>query len=460
MLLYEEIKKVCKMINDKKPCLSQQRQVINKFKKQWKLTMAYSGLYNAMKFTYSPNRITLTNYGLKTNIYIVPPLTFAKLEAQIEMLQENFGCLIIFNHSKVSPFINAKFIFNPQDTIIYKVVKQKYPWEIYIGNDYAGVAKLVDVSKYVHVGEYGGTRSGKSVQQSIIITNLVANISPKDLNLYLIQVAKNDLILFKACEHTKAFAHTLEETLQVLEYIVNIDMPRRSKLIEPYRECAKANSYRDYNKLKFTEKMVLSYVIFDETSSLFQEQNNAIKKIKDQIVFYMEEIARYGASLGYVLLVSLQRPTRDNLSPIIKSQCTTTISFRQNNSKSSEVSIDDAKCAMGLEAREFVYRLASKNIEYGIVPWVEDLELQEIIKPFKKPHRTLFEDLNKMQSIRKDKQRKEKVEPIQPVPSNFKTEKEFIKENTNKIKDYVPYNNYNGMTLVKPQTKQGKERIK
>ena len=445
MLLCDEIKEVCKMIDSDKECVRNQKTVINKFKNQWKRIMSFSGLFNSMKFTYSPNRIKVTNYGIKTDIYIVPPLTFKEIDNAREMLQENLGCMILFNHSKFSSFINAKFIFNPHESDDYKVIKQKYPWEIYIGNNYAGEPIIVDISKYVHIGEYGGTRSGKSVQQSVILTNIIANIPPSDVALYLCQVAKSDLILFKACQHTKAFAHTLEEILQVLDYLVNTEMPRRSALIEPYRECAKASNFKDYNQLKNTEKMVFTYVVFDEMSSLFQEQDKDKKKIKDAIVFYTEEIARYGASLGIVICASLQRPTRDNMSPMVKSQCTTVISFRQNNSKSSEVALDDANIALGLEQRQFVYRLASKDVEYGIVPWVKDIELQNIIKKYKKPHRTLFDDLAKLQH--RDgvvKNRKKLVE----VGTHIKTEKEILEENTSKIDGFVPYDTHTGMKIV------------
>jgi S-DNA-T family DNA segregation ATPase FtsK/SpoIIIE len=222
-------------------------------------------------------------------------------------------------------------------------------------------------------------------------------------------------------------------------------MPRRSNLIKPYRECAKASNYRDYNNLKHTEKIIMTYVCFDEMSSLFQDKDGEKKKIKDKIVFYAEEIARYGGSLGLCLINSLQRPTRDNMSPLIKSQCTTVISFRQNNSKSSEVAVDDPSLALGLEQREFVYRLASKDIEYGIVPWVKDIELEKIIKPFKKPHRTLFDDLEKLShrnGIKKNK--KNLVE----TGTHIKTEQEQLKENISKISNYVPYENPTGKIII------------
>lgn len=449
-MLYEDLKIACLNLNSLTK--HKKNKYINDFKSKWIEIMALCGLYNKKLDTYSLNNINICEYGISSDIYIVPSLNFNKLEEKITILEENLGCKILFIHKRNSPWIKSKFIFCPKDDLNYKVVKLKYPYEIYIGNDYSGEPIIVDINKYVHILESGGTRSGKSVQQSVILTNSIANFSPDELNLYLIQIAKSDLILFKNCEHTKAFASNVEEALTVLKYLVKVEMPRRNKIIEPYRECAKASNYKDYNKIRPDNKIVLTFVVFDEMSSLYQEKNKTQKQLKEEIIFYADEIARYGASIGIVLCCSLQKPTRDNLSPMLKSQCTTVISFRQNNSVSSQVAIDDSKVALGLEARQFVYRLASKDVEYGIVPWVKDTELQKILKKYKKPHRTLFDDLEKLNHRYGIKKHKELIE----VGTHFKTEQEILEENIKKINNYVPYDQNNKILIEN----RGRRKIK
>ena len=130
----------------------------------------------------------------------------------------------------------------------------------------------------------------------------------------------------------------------------------------------------------------------------------------------------------------------------------TFISFRQNNSVSSQVAIDDSKVALGLEARQFVYRLASKDVEYGIVPWVKDTELQKILKKYKKPHRTLFDDLEKLNHRYGIKKHKELIE----VGTHFKTEQEILEENIKKINNYVPYDQNNKILIEN----RGRRKIK
>ena len=111
--LEQQIKKICIAIMEKEEIKeSKKSSVINKFKNTWLDIMTLSGLYNKMYFTYALNKIKFTPYGLSGQIYIVPPLTFDKLDSQRDMIEENLGCCIIFNHSKASKWINAKFIFN------------------------------------------------------------------------------------------------------------------------------------------------------------------------------------------------------------------------------------------------------------------------------------------------------------------------------------------------------------
>ena len=71
-----------------------------------------------------------------------------------------------------------------------------------------------------------------------ILSTSVNNFSPKELQLYLIQVSKSDTILYEDCEHTRAFADTLEKTKSVLEYLTTIILPERDSLIRPYRKKA------------------------------------------------------------------------------------------------------------------------------------------------------------------------------------------------------------------------------
>lgn len=423
---------------------------IAKFEKKWISLMANLGLYNKIKQTYSLNKTQVTEYGYRALILIVDGLSLEKLESNREYIQDSYGCMCVFNKNKRSNLINAEFIFKTPTNLKFKPIEKLNPWEVYLGNGYSGEPIIVDMLKWPHCLITGGTRSGKSKMTDCILTSLITNSTEKELELYLIQVAKSDLVLYEDAKQTRAFADDLEKSLVVLSHLEKI-MNERNDTIRPYRKKARADNYQDYNKINAIDKMSTIYVVFDEMSSLFQTKRctKKQKEIKEQIVASVEKIAQYGAGLGVFLLCSLQRPTIDNLSSFIKSQCTCKISFRQNNSKSSEVALDDPSMALGLEQREFIYY--TKNYNYGLVPFVNNKKIFEYIEPYLQVnHRDLFRDLK---VINGEPKRKEKVEEYKPQHVYKKTTEDILKENIAQIEGYVPYSTPSTNVIVIDNTK-------
>lgn len=418
---------------------------IAKFEKKWIILMSNLGLYNKMKQTYSLNKTEITSYGYKALILIVDGLSLEKLESNREYIQDSYGCMCVFNKAKRSNLIAAEFIFTTPSKLKFEPLEKLKPWQIYLGNNYTGEPILMDMVKWPHILVTGGTRSGKSKMTDCILTSLVTNCTEKELELYLCQVAKSDLILYEDCKQTRAFAETLEKTLTVLDHIED-KMNERSEAIKPFRKVAKADNYIDYNRIRPIDKMSTVYVVFDEMSSLFNTKGccKEEKDFKEIIVSKIEKIAQYGAGLGVFLICSLQRPTVDNISSFIKSQCTCKISFRQNNSKSSEVALDDPSMALGLEQREFIYY--TNNYNYGLVPLVDNKKIYGYIKPFLQAnHRDLFRDLKIINGTPK---KKERVEEYIPTHVYSKTTEDILKENVAQIEGYVPYKPSNNVIVI------------
>lgn len=424
--------------------LNQSREIAQ-FEKNWITLMANLKLFNEMKQTFSLNNLEKTSYGYKANILIVAALSFNQLDSKREFIEDYMGCMVVFNKAKRSNIIHAEFIFSIDKGVEYKVVKAK-PTELYLANTYSDKPIVIDVVKYPHLLITGGTRSGKSKLMDCMLTNLVCNRNETELELYLCQVAKSDLILYSDCKQTRAFADNLKKTLILLQHIEN-KMIERDKLIKPLRKKALADNYMDYNKINTNNQLSTTYVVFDEMSSLFQTKGNDrnTKKDKENIVQSIRKISQFGAGLGIFLICSLQRPTVDNLDPFIRSQCTCIVSFRQNNSKSSEIVLDDSKMALGLEQREFIYYTNKYN--YAIVPVVNNRKIYELIKSnIEKDHRDLFKDLKKQQyrkCIPVDFTRMER--------ELLRTKEDVIKENISKIQGYIPYPS---------DIKKGREKVK
>lgn len=439
---------------------------IAQFQNKWINIMSNLGKFNKMKQTYSLNNIEKTQYGYKGIILIVDGLRYKDLEDIRDVIEDNYGCMCVLNKNKRSNIVYADFIFAEPNKDKYEVIIGLKPWEVYLGNGYNGEPIIIDMIKYPHILITGGTRSGKSKMTDCIITGLICNCSIEELELYLSQVAKSDLILYEDVKQCRAFADTLEKTLTMLQHL-DKKMEDRDKLIRPYRKKAQADNYQDYNKINKGNKLSTVFVVFDEMSSLFQTKGDCadIKSLKEEIVRLIRRIAQFGASLGVFLICSLQRPTVDNLDPFIKSQSTCIISFRQNNSKSSEVATDDATMALGLEQREFVYKTNLSN--YGIVPLVDNKKIYNFIQPSLQPnHRTIFVDLKKLNNIKISKEKVEEKPIEMPIFDKVSNMKPQI--NIFNIPNYVPYQDTKGFTVkeeprilinTEKPIKGGKEKI-
>ena len=164
----------------------------------------------------------------------------------------------------------------------------------------------------------------------------------------------------------------------MLQHIVNEVMIKRDDRIKLIHKAALGTNYHDYNKLHPEDKIPTTYVVFDEMASLGQLQGCTaeVKNQKLRILAYIKAIAQYGASLGVFLIMSLQRPTKDNLDPFLKSQASFIVSFRQNNKRSSDVALDDPNMAINLEQREFIYH--TNKYSYGMVPLIYDKDIYNI----------------------------------------------------------------------------------
>ncbi len=220
----------------------------------------------------------------------------------------------------------------------------------------------------------------------------------------------------------------------MLQHIVNEVMIGRDDRIKLIHKAALGTNYHDYNTLHPEDKIPTTYVVFDEMASLGQLQGCTaeVKNQKLRILAYIKAIAQYGASLGVFLIMSLQRPTKDNLDPFLKSQASFIVSFRQNNKRSSDVALDDPNMAINLEQREFIYH--TNKYSYGMVPLIYDKDIYNIIKDKLEPnHRTIFSDFNNM--MNNSINGYEDIEEDNEVTINEFIEHTLDRNNENELRD-------------------------
>lgn len=302
-------------------------------------------------------QIRTTEYGHIIKIELPYSLTFEKLKSELDIFKEGLGYNSIqLDHQGniVTMYCINKFNFKEYEPI-------KLPANKILIGDSIDHPIIVDMNKFPHMLVGGDTGTGKSRILLLILTNLIKYCN--NVDIYLLQVRKNDLGVFKNCKQIKANSTSLEEVLISLEYIDSI-CRKRENLIDNTKGYYNINDYNKYNK-----RLNYIYVVIEEFSMLniSRGDNKEIKKIKSTCLMYIKNIVNVGRSSGVFLITSLQKPTNDSIPSDIKSQLCTRISLRISDSPASIVVLGNSN-ATKLQEREFICRTLTeeKGFSYTI----------------------------------------------------------------------------------------------
>lgn len=326
--------------------------------RKWKqICFSKSQFTNKLNKTLKILKISKVDYGHIIKIELPYSFTFEKLESELDIFQEGLGYKNIQLKNEdniVTMYCIKKFNF-----------KKYYPIQlpanqILIG-DSVEHPVIIDMNKFPHALIGGDTGTGKSRILLLIITNLIKYCT--NVDIYLLQVRKNDLGVFRNCKQIKASSTSLEEVLKSLQHIDYI-CRRREGLIDNVKGYYNINDYNKENK-----KLNYIYVIIEEFSMLNISRGDSkeVKKIKSTCLMYIKNIVNVGRSSGVFLITSLQKPTNDSMPSDIKSQLCTRISLRINDSPASIVVLGNSN-ATKLQEREFICRTLDeeKGFSYTI----------------------------------------------------------------------------------------------
>lgn len=242
------------------------------------------------------------------------------------------------------------------------------PHEILIG-EFIGKYIVVDMNKFPHVLIGGDSGSGKSRLLFTILTNLINNSNK--ISLYLLQVRKNDLLVFRSCKQVKACSKVLEQVLESLQGL-DLELQRREALLDIEQGYL---NIADYNS-KSGKTLKYIYVVIEEFSflNISRADSKEEKAIKAECLKHIKSIVNVGRSSGVFLITSLQKPTNDSIPSDIKAQLTTRISMMIKDGQTSRVVLGN-EAAVDLGDREFICR--TKNSEKGYSLTIDFPEITE-----------------------------------------------------------------------------------
>lgn len=207
------------------------------------------------------------------------------------------------------------------------------PLAIALGRDVSGAPVAADLGKMPHMLIAGTTGSGKSVCIAALVTCLIANNTPDDLRLVLIDPKMVELVRFNGLPHLYGKVETdLDRITGVLRWVTR-EMDRRYKLFET----VSARNLDTYNtktaKKADAERLPRMVVMIDELADLMM-------RAPDETERTLVRLAQMARATGIHLVVATQRPSTDIVTGLIKANFPARISFAVTSLIDSRVILD------------------------------------------------------------------------------------------------------------------------
>ncbi|MEN6568290.1 MAG: FtsK/SpoIIIE domain-containing protein [Veillonellales bacterium] len=308
------------------------------------------------------------DYGYKIRFTLPVGVTTEKLTENILAIKEAFelSSIHIINDNRFITMHGIK-LYNFKQYEPVKLPPNKILIAEFIGNNI-----IVDMNKFPHALICGDTGTGKSRILFIILTNLIYN--SRKVDLYLLQVRKNDLAIFKSCSQVKSCSRTLEEVLEALQ-VIDKELMRREELLDIEKGYLNIEEYN----LKSGQYLKYTYVVIEEFSflNISRVDSKSEKAMKAECLKIIKSIVNVGRSSGVFLLTSLQKPTSDSIPTDIKAQLTTRIALNIKDKPTCSVVMGDYS-AVGLADREIVCK--TRDIEKGYSLTIDFPEIKEYTK--------------------------------------------------------------------------------
>lgn len=173
----------------------------------------------------------------------------------------------------------------------------------------------------------GATGSGKSICIHTILTQLYANYSD-ECDFYICDMKKVELSNYKSHKKTIEYIDSSERVEQLIDNLLE-ECDKRHQLFIKH----KVKNLKQYNK-KVNKKDRLPNIVLCIEEVVRLMSNKQIQNKLAELCF----IAR---SAGFIIIMSIQRATRNLLSPDIKASLLGKIGFKTVNRVNSQVILDD-----------------------------------------------------------------------------------------------------------------------
>ncbi len=252
-----------------------------------------------------------------------------------------------------------------------KAVKSKLA--TVMGKDVGGQTVVYDIAKMPHMLVAGATGSGKSVFLHSLIFSILYRASPQECKFIFIDPKRVELVHYRDIPHLMSPVITeIDKAASVFKWAV-VEMERRYKLFES----AKARNIDSYNEKSGFQALPYIVIVVDELAEIMVADPAAVEK---SII----RIAQLARATGIHLVLSVQRPSTNVITGLIKANIPCRVAFNVSSQVDSRVIIDQpgAEKLLGKGDMLFMAPDASKPVRLQ-GSYVSDKEIANLVSYLK-----------------------------------------------------------------------------
>ena len=248
--------------------------------------------------------------------------------------------------------------------------------KIGLGQDVSGQPVVTDLTRLPHLLIAGATGSGKSVCINSILTCLLMQHTPGDLQLLLIDPKRVELTNFAYIPHLVApVVVEVDRVVGVLQWTVR-EMDRRYKL---FAEVGARNiaAYNQQAVEAGKSKLPYHLLVVDELADLMMASPDEVERL----VCRLAQMAR---ATGIHLIIATQRPSVDVVTGLIKANFPARISFAVTSQVDSRVILDSVGAERLLGRGDMLWMAPdSSKLQRLQGCFVSDRELDRLVRFWK-----------------------------------------------------------------------------
>ncbi|MEH6942447.1 FtsK/SpoIIIE domain-containing protein [Bacillus sp. JJ722] len=182
---------------------------------------------------------------------------------------------------------------------------------IICGQDRHGRYVSFDLRKQPHILIAGETGSGKSTQLRSILTTLIREKRPDELELHLGDCKKSEFHIFRNVEHVRCVLSSARDIERMLKHIKR-ELDERSDLTDVFE-------VSHIDELPPKQRRPYIVVCIDEFVML---------RKNEEIMSILTEIVAIGRTLGVFAILSMQRPNAQVLDTTVRANLTVSMGFK------------------------------------------------------------------------------------------------------------------------------------